>query len=81
MTQGGLEIDQVKTLVPAVSPVIVEVGDNELVITPEPETFTHTPMPAVGVFAVIVTLPVVTQTVLLPPAFAIEGRALTTKVI
>lgn len=56
-------IDQVKTLVPTVSPVIVETEELGVVITPLPETFIHTPVPAPGEFPAIVAVPAVTQTV------------------
>ncbi len=79
--QGGLEIDQVKTLCPTVNPVMVVVGESEFVITPLPETRIHVPTPAVGVLAVIATLPVLTQTVLLPPALAMDGTALVVMVM
>ena len=61
--QGGLLIDHVNTVVPAVSPVMVEEGNNEFVITPEPETFIHAPVPAAATFPASVVEPVVTQMV------------------
>ncbi len=54
-TQGGLEIVQEKTFAPNDKPVIVVDGDNEFVITPDPETNDHVPTPAVGVLAAMVT--------------------------
>lgn len=74
--QGGLLIDHVNTLVPTVSPVMLVVGDNELVITPEPETLNHLPIPVVAAFAFIVVDVLVAQSVLLVPAFAIVGGAI-----
>lgn len=79
--QGGLLIDQVNTLVPTVSPVIVVVGESELVITPEPETLIQVPIPEVAVLAFIVVEVLVAQSVLLVPAFAIVGTALPTIII
>jgi hypothetical protein len=60
---GALEIDHVKTVVPAVNPVNVEDAESELVIVPGPETFIHVPTPAVGVFPANVVDPVLTQIV------------------
>jgi hypothetical protein len=61
--QGEFEIDQVKTVVPAVNPVSVEFGESELVIVPGPETLIHSPTPVVGVFPANIVDPVLTQTV------------------
>jgi hypothetical protein len=63
VAQGKFEIDQVKTVVPAVNPVNVEFGERELVIVPGPEIFTHLPIPAVGVLPASVVDPVVAQIV------------------
>ena len=60
---GELEIDQVNTVVPTVNPVNVDVGESEFVIVPGPDTFIHSPTPAVGVFPAKVVEPVLTQTV------------------
>ena len=54
--QGALEIVQAKTFVPKPNPVIEVVGDNELVIVPDPEIRVHTPVPTVAVFADITVL-------------------------
>lgn len=75
---GEFEIDQVSTVVPTVKPVSVDDAERELVIVPGPETFTHTPTPAVGVLPAKVVEPVLTQTVWSTPAFAIDGNALPT---
>jgi len=63
--QGGLLIDQVKTVSPGVNPVTVVFLTNGLVIVPEPETLTHIPVPLTGLFAfsVAVAVPVVAQRV------------------
>jgi len=70
-TQVPFVIVHIKVAVPAVSPVIVVLGFNELVITPGPEIFVHLPIPPpVAVFAAIAgTVP--THKVRLGPAFAI----------
>lgn len=72
---GQLEklIDQVSTVVPTVSPVIVELGLVGDVIVPGPETFTHKPLPTTGVFPESVAFPTETQTVWLGPAIAVVG--------
>lgn len=61
--QGELEIDQVSTVVPTVSPVSVELGSKEFVITPEPDILIHRPVPAVAVLPASVVEPVLTQMV------------------
>lgn len=76
--QGGLLMDQVRTVVPAVKPVTVEFGNKELVMTPGPDTFIHPPVPAAATFPANVTEPVLTQIVWLGPAFAGVGTALPT---
>jgi hypothetical protein len=73
---GELLIDQVKTVIPAVNPVSVEEGDNELVIIPEPDTLIHTPVPVAGALPARVVEPVLTQTVWFVPAFEMEGGAI-----
>lgn len=60
---GELLIDQVNTVVPTVSPVIVDAGFVGVVIVPGPETFTHRPVPLTGLFPASNALPAVTQTV------------------
>jgi hypothetical protein len=55
--------DQVSTVVPTVSPVIVEAGLVGVVIVPGPETFTQRPLPTRGVFPARVAVPTETQTV------------------
>ena len=60
---GELVIVHAKTFVPKPKPVIEVVGDNELVITPEPETKVHAPVPTAGEFAVIVAVGTLKQTV------------------
>ena len=47
---------QAKTFVPSPNPVILVVGDNELVIIPVPETKVHAPVPTPGEFAFIVVV-------------------------
>jgi hypothetical protein len=49
--QGEFDIVHAKTLFPIPKPVIEVVGDNELVIVPEPETKVQTPVPTVAEFA------------------------------
>ncbi len=53
---GEFEIVQEKIFVPTASPVIDVVGDNELVITPVPDTNDQVPMPTVAVLAFIVVV-------------------------
>lgn len=55
--------DQVRTVVPVVRPVIVELFCEGLVIVPGPETFTHNPVPTAGEFPANVAIPDVAQTV------------------
>jgi hypothetical protein len=71
--QGRLLIDQVNTEVPTVSPVMVVLGLFGVVITPDPETFTQTPVPESGVFPAIIVFGVDTQIVWLGPALAEVG--------
>ena len=54
--QGGLEIVHAKTFVPTVSPVILVVGDKELLMIPLPEISVHAPLPTIGVFAAMVVV-------------------------
>lgn len=54
--QGEFEMVQEKIFVPTASPVIVVLGDNELVITPEPETSDHVPIPTVAVLAFMIVV-------------------------
>lgn len=61
--QGEFEIVQLNTFTPTPNPVMVVVGDNELVIVPLPETNDQTPVPIVAVLAAIVTLELVEQIV------------------
>jgi hypothetical protein len=79
--QGGLLIDQVITVIPAVNPVTVVLAKVELVITPGPETFIQAPVPAAGTFPAIVATPLVAQIVWLGPAFAVVGTAFPTIII
>ncbi len=54
---GALVTDQVNTLVPTISPVMVVIGEVGVVITPLPETFIQTPViGAVIVFAAMVAV-------------------------
>ena len=58
-----------KVLIPAVNPVIVELGELGVVITPDPEILVHVPIPPpVAVFAAINPF-VPTHKVLDGPAF------------
>jgi len=61
--QGGLLIDQVRTVVPGVNPVTVEFGKREFVITPGPETFIQAPVPATAGLPANVTEPMLAQIV------------------
>ncbi len=54
--QGLFEMVQTNTFWPTANPVIVVVGNNELVITPLPETNVQTPVPTAGKFAAIMVL-------------------------
>ena len=51
--QGAFEIVHAKTFVPTAKPVMLVVGESELVITPDPETKVQTPVPTVAVLSVI----------------------------
>ena len=53
------------------------VGDNELVIVPVPDNNVHTPVPTVGVFAVMLAVGEEIQSVCVMPAFAIVGISCT----
>jgi hypothetical protein len=46
---GGFEMVHAKTFVPIAKPVIEVVGERELVITPDPETSVHAPIPITAV--------------------------------
>ncbi len=60
---GALVIDQVKTLVPTVSPVMVVLGFPGVLIAPLPETFIQTPPPVTAGLAAIVAVGEETQIV------------------
>ena len=60
---GEFEIVHAKTFVPKPKLVIEVVGDNELVIVPEPDTNVQTPFPTTGVLAAIVAIGTLKQTV------------------
>ena len=66
-----------KTLVPKPKPVILVVGDNELVIVPEPDTNVHAPVPTIAALAVITVVGEETQSVWLDPAAEIVGTSFT----
>ncbi len=51
--QGAFEMVQAKTFAPIANPVIDVVGDNELVIVPEPDINDQVPTPTMAVLAVI----------------------------
>ena len=61
--QGGLLIDQVRTVNPGVNPVTVVFLISGFVIVPEPETFTHKPVPVTTTLPANVANPVFTQIV------------------
>ena len=46
------------TLLPAVTPVMVEVGDEAVVIVAVPLTMDHAPVPTIGLFAAMVKVEV-----------------------
>ena len=71
--QGALEIVQANTLLPKPNPVIPEVGDNEFVIIPVPETKVQAPVPTVATLAFIVVVGEEIQSVWLVPALEIVG--------
>jgi hypothetical protein len=50
---GALEMVHAKTFVPKPKPVILVVGERELVIVPLPETKVQAPVPTIAVLAVI----------------------------
>ena len=54
--QGEFEIVHEKIFIPTASPVIVVVGDKELVIKPVPETNDHVPTPTVAVLAFMIVV-------------------------
>ena len=51
--QGAFVMVHAKTLFPNPKPVILVVGESELVIVPIPETKVQTPVPTVAVLAVM----------------------------
>ncbi len=63
LAQGGLAIVHLKVFTPRPNPVMVVVGDKELVIVPEPARIDHDPIPLTATFAAIVTDPVEIQIV------------------
>ena len=69
--QGALEIVHSKTLGPVPKPVTPEVGEDGVVIVPEPLINVHAPVPVVGVFPAKVAE--VAQTVWLAPATEVVG--------
>ncbi len=71
--QGLFEMVQAKTLFPKPNPVIDDVGDNELVITPVPETKVQAPVPTVAALAFMTVVGEEIQSVWFVPAFAIVG--------
>jgi hypothetical protein len=76
--QGELEMVHAKMFVPNPKPVIEVVGDNELVIVPDPETKVQTPVPTVAVLAAISVFGEEMQSIGLGPAFEMVGISLTT---
>ena len=73
MAQGAFEIVHAKTLFPKPNPVTDVVAKSELVITPEPETKVHAPVPDEGKFPFMVVFGLLMQSVWLEPAVAIVG--------
>mgnify|MGYP001576230106 CR=1 FL=1 len=71
--QGLFEMVHAKTLIPNPKPVMLVVGESELVIVPLPETKVQTPVPTAGKFAFIFAIGEEIQSVWLEPAFAIVG--------
>ena len=51
--QGGFEMVHSKTFTPKPKPVILVVGESELVIVPLPEIKVQTPEPTVALFALM----------------------------
>jgi hypothetical protein len=70
---GGLEIVHWKTFAPKPNPVIVDVGEEGVVMVPVPLTSVHVPDPTVAVFPANVAE--VLHKVWLGPAFATVGVA------
>ncbi len=70
---GAFEIVQANTLFPKPNPVIDVVGDNELVMTPVPDTKVQPPDPIPGKFALITVVGEEIQSVWFVPALAIVG--------
>jgi hypothetical protein len=79
--QGGLEIVHAKTLAPIPKPVMLLVGERELLITPVPDTRVHEPLPTVGLLAAIVVVGLKAQIVWFGPALANDGAAFVVIVI
>ena len=71
--QGALEMVHPKILFPKPKPVMLVVGDNELVIVPLPETKVQTPVPIVAVLAAMNVFGLVAHKVWLDPAFEMAG--------
>jgi hypothetical protein len=74
---GELEMVQANTFVPVASPVMAEVGEVELEITPVPETNVQTPLPTVGVLPAISVVGVEIHKVWSGPATDVVGSLLT----
>lgn len=62
-----------KIVVPALKPVIADVGDVGVTIVPEPDITLHVPAPITGVLPAKVVLPELTQIVCEGPAFETLG--------
>ena len=75
--QGAFEMVHSKIFVPNPKPVTEVVGESEFVMVPLPEINVHTPIPTVGVFAVIIVVLDEIQSVWLLPVFAIDGTSFT----
>ncbi len=61
--QGLFEIVQAKTFTPSPNPVMVVVGNKELVIVPLPEINVHAPVPTPGKLAAITAVGLFIQSV------------------
>ncbi len=61
--QGLFEIVQAKTFAPSPNPVMLVVGNNELVMVPLPEINVHAPAPTPGEFAAMAAVGLLIQIV------------------
>lgn len=70
---GGLLIVHAKMFVPNPNPVMLVVGERELVIVPLPDSKDHVPTPTLAELAAIIVFGLEMQIVWLEPAFAAVG--------